>query len=112
MLNRSAYITDMVNWGMQDYWETPLEFMLNQGDCEDYAIAKYMLLRAAGLPAEQMRIVILQDINLNEMHAILVVSHEGRALVLDNFQPNVVDSRRIVHYRPIYALNEAKWWRH
>ena len=102
----------MVNWAMQDYWETPLEFLLQSGDCEDYAIAKYMLLRASGIAAEDMRIVVLQDTNSGEMHAVLVVSDNGEALVLDNFQREVIASRRIFHYRPIYAVNEERWWRH
>lgn len=111
-MNRSPYITDLVNWGMEDYWETPLQFLDRSGDCEDYAIAKYMTLRELGFSPEEMRIVILKDSNINLMHAILVVSHNGRALVLDNYIPQVTESTRIRHYHPIYAINENRWWRH
>ncbi|MBI1274995.1 hypothetical protein GC177_03370 [bacterium] len=111
-MNRSPYITDLVNWGMDDYWETPLQFINRSGDCEDYAIAKYMTLRELGFSPEDMRIVILKDSNINMMHAVLVVSFNGRALVLDNYIPKVTESTRIKHYHPIYAINENHWWRH
>jgi len=44
-MNDKRYITDPVNWNLPDYWATPLQFMRKNGDCEDYAIAKYMALR-------------------------------------------------------------------
>src|SRR5690606_24808805 len=70
--NAHEYIIDQINWGMQDYWETPNEFMTVNGDCEDYAISKYYSLRALGVPRSKMRIIIVQDFNLGGIiHAIL-----------------------------------------
>ena len=43
-MNKHQYITDIVNWGVTDYWETPREFFLKDGDCEDFAIAKFKSL--------------------------------------------------------------------
>lgn len=111
-MNHYPYIDDLVNWGMEDYWETPLEFLHKSGDCEDYAIAKYMSLRALGWPADALRIVVLQDLNLRISHAILVVYVNGEALVLDNQISHVVNARSIRHYRPIYSINELHWWLH
>lgn len=111
-MNLFRYILDPVNWGVRDYWEIPKEFFARFGDCEDYAIVKYFTLRALGWPAEDMKIVVLQDINLGVAHAILVVKYEGRNLVLDNQIGQVVDATRIRHYRPIYSVNEVGWWRH
>src|SRR5215475_3116380 len=60
-INQHRYIEDWANWDLADYWETPLQFLDRSGDCEDFAIAKYLALRAAGMPADAMRIVIVRD---------------------------------------------------
>lgn len=47
-INQAKYIADDVNWNESDYWASPGEFMTKFGDCEDYAIMKYMSLRKIG----------------------------------------------------------------
>lgn len=111
-LNAMPYIEDIVNWGMADYWETPIEFLQRSGDCEDYSIAKYKSLRLLGVPADRMRIVVLNDMNLQVLHAVLAVDVEGTIYLLDNQIKELVDSRRVYHYAPIYSINEHGWWRH
>ncbi|MBX6323911.1 MAG: transglutaminase-like cysteine peptidase [Rhodospirillaceae bacterium] len=109
-INRSPYILDIVNWGLTDYWETPFEFLRKSGDCEDYATTKYWILRALGMPAEAMQIVVLQDLNLGIAHAVLVVRFQGRSLLLDNQMRTVVQAETVHHYHPVYAVNEGGWW--
>lgn len=109
-LNRARYTLDNANWGQSDYWASPNQFFRMDGDCEDYAIAKYLSLRALGFPEEDLRLVVLDDLNLRIAHAILVVMHEGRPYVLDNQISQVVQASAIRHYRPIFALNESGWW--
>jgi predicted transglutaminase-like cysteine proteinase len=111
-MNRAAYITDPVNYGVPDYWATPRQFFQKDGDCEDYAIAKYMSLRELGWPVDALRIVVLLDENLKLPHAVLVVRMDGRTYVLDNQIEQVVTDDRIHHYRPIYSINEKAWWLH
>ena len=111
-VNRTAYETDQARYGMVDYWATPREFLGRSGDCEDYAIAKYMTLKELGVPSQDMRIVILQDYNLNLMHAVLSVTLEGVNYILDNQLQQVVRDTSIHHYEPIYSINETHWWRH
>jgi len=111
-MNRARYVTDMQNWGIEDYWETPSEFFAKDGDCEDYAIAKFMSLRELGFPSAALRIVVVQDMNLMVPHAVLAV-HQGQEwLLLDNQVTRVVELRQVRHYRPIYSLNESGWWLH
>jgi predicted transglutaminase-like cysteine proteinase len=55
---------------------------------------------------------VVDDTNLRVAHAVLVVAEEDRLLVLDNQVPDVLDSRRILHYRPVFSLNENRWWLH
>jgi predicted transglutaminase-like cysteine proteinase len=72
-LNGVRYITDIRNWNVEDYWATPQQFFIHDGDCEDYAISKYMSLRALGYTVEELRIVVVEDLNLKVGHAILAV---------------------------------------
>ncbi len=111
-MNKSRYTLDNVNWGVEDYWATPGQFLARSGDCEDYAITKYMTLRELGWSTDDMRIVVVQDLNLNVGHAILAVYVNDKIMILDNQINNVVESDRIQHYRPIYSVNEKMWWRH
>ena len=111
-VNRQRYFTDPRNYGVKDYWASPAQFFERNGDCEDYAIAKFMSLRTLGFTNDEMRIVVLQDMNLRVGHAILVVNVGGQALVLDNQVRSVVRAETIHHYRPIYSINEHNWWLH
>lgn len=111
-MNQRTYIEDLPNYGVPDYWATPREFLSKDGDCEDYAIAKYMSLRHLGFKDEEMRVVVLQDMNLRVAHAVLVVYHEGKALLLDNQIRKVIDAASVHHYRPFFSINENFWWLH
>jgi predicted transglutaminase-like cysteine proteinase len=111
-MNSAPYIEDTDNYGNTDYWATPGQFFDRSGDCEDYAIAKFMTLRELGFTNEQMRIAVVQDTNLNLVHAVLVVYYEDVAYLLDNQIDQVVRVDSVHHYRPYYSLNETLWWRH
>ncbi len=110
--NSKRYILDMNNWGEEDYWATPYQFLKKNGDCEDYAIAKYMSLKALGVPIEDMRVVALQDLNLNLGHAVLVVYVGDEPMLLDNQIASVVPANSIRHYQPVFSINEMGWWLH
>ena len=111
-MNKARYILDPINWGVKDYWATPGQFFEKYGDCEDYAIAKYLSLVAVGWDPETLRIVVVQDLNLRVPHAILAVYQQDNILLLDNQIAIVVDASRVRHYRPIFSLSETGWWRH
>lgn len=110
--NEHPYIEDQINWGLDDYWETPNEFMEISGDCEDYAISKYYSLRALGVSASRLRIIILQDLNLGGViHAVLgVYGKNDELFILDNQSQQVTPALKIYHYRPIFGINEDSWW--
>jgi predicted transglutaminase-like cysteine proteinase len=111
-MNRRRYVVDPRNYGVPDYWATPVEFLYRDGDCEDYAIAKYLSLRELGFAADRLRIVVLDDLNLGVVHAVLAVRHDDEILILDNQIDSVVPAAVIHHYRPIYSVNERHWWLH
>ena len=112
MVNDYRYITDDKNWGKTDYWATPVEFFVRGGDCEDFAIAKYVSLRALGVPEERMRIAIVHDKQKNIPHAVLIVYTDGDALILDNQTNTVRSSAQVNRYRPIFSINRTAWWLH
>ena len=111
-MNNYRYIIDPINWGLPDYWATPFQFFIKDGDCEDYAISKYMTLKALGFPEDNMRIVVLKDHNLDIMHAVLAVYANNTIYILDNQISSVVEHSSIHHYEPVYSINESAWWRH
>jgi hypothetical protein len=52
------YMYDHVRWGEEDYWQLPsTTIMLGTGDCEDKAILLTSLLRALGIPRENVHMV-------------------------------------------------------
>ncbi|MGH6894613.1 MAG: transglutaminase-like cysteine peptidase [Dongiaceae bacterium] len=110
--NSRRYTLDINNWGEEDYWATPYQFLKKNGDCEDYAIAKYFSLKALGVPIEDMRVVALQDLNLKLGHAVLVVYVGDEPMLLDNQISSVVPANSIRHYQPVFSINETGWWLH
>lgn len=111
-VNRHPYVASQSNWGESNHWETPFEFLRKSGQCQDYAITKYLLLRAAGVPAAQLRVLVLRDTELGLDHAVTVAYVEGEAFLLDNQISTVVPMDSVHHYQPYYSINEAGWWLH
>jgi predicted transglutaminase-like cysteine proteinase len=100
--------SDMVQFGNFDVWSSPLDtFRSGAGDCEDYAIAKYVALRMAGIPTEDLRIVIMVDMMHGEGHAVAAVRLDGHWLMLDNQRMAMVEDVNVLHYRPLFVIDEA-----
>ena len=96
---------------LRNHWTTLLDFMSRGGDCEDFAAAKYFLLRELGVPAEDMRILVTWEKKARDYHAVLAVRKEdGTAWLLETDDTIVRGSQR--RYRFIYALNEEGIWDH
>lgn len=109
--NKVHYQSDKKLWDQEEYWATPIELLtLNQGDCEDYAIAKYFTLRAMGVPAEQLRIVYVTSLNLKKAHMVLMYKSNNELLVLDNAEKsikNFIDRKDLI---PVYSFNSLSLW--
>ena len=112
IINRVPYIGDERIYGKSDYWATPVEFLKKGGDCEDYAITKYVALRTLGVPEERLRLLVLQDLKKNIPHAVLIVYADSGALILDNQLKTATPAERISHYKPIFSINREAWWLH
>ncbi len=110
--NQKDYVLDIDNYGKDDYWAIAKEFLGNGGDCEDYAITKFFSLRWLGYSNDEIRLLILQDTNLRVQHAVLLFFDHGDVLVLDNQTNEILSQRQILHYVPLYSVNERQWWLH
>jgi len=110
--NRMPYRLDQVNYGREDYWASVSQFLSRSGDCEDYALTKYLSLRHLGFPASQLRVAIVQDTSLDTPHAVLAVELAGDTLILDNQSDQILSHHHLIHYVPLYSLNEQQWWLH
>lgn len=111
-MNKIEFVSDANNYGVRDYWATPMEFMARGGDCEDYVMAKYISLRSLGFSENELRLAVVYDHVMRMPHALLVVYNEGKANILDNQNPAVLDSAEITRYKPIYSISQVAWWRH
>ena len=112
IVNAENYIVDSKNWGKSDYWSTPVEFFARGGDCEDFAITKYVALRTLGVPEERLRLAVVHDNEKNIPHAILVVYGDNENFILDNQIKQVKNGERMYRYRPIFSINRTAWWLH
>jgi predicted transglutaminase-like cysteine proteinase len=110
--NGKSYVLDIDNYGTEDYWAVAREFLYNDGDCEDYALTKLFSLLWLGYSGDELRIVVLQDTNLRIPHAVLAVADTDDILILDNQIEEVLSHQKIVHYAPVYSINEKHWWIH
>ena len=106
--NRQPYRDD------DDYnnWASPLEFLARSGDCEDYAIFKYALLRHLGLPMDALRVVLLRQVGDPRAHSVLAAEVDGKTYILDNLSELVLPHEALVNYRPVYSFNEERRWAH
>lgn len=102
---RVRFVDDRVQFGVADRWMHASETLARgRGDCEDFALAKRAMLRAAGVPEDNLYLVVLKDLSRRADHAVLVVRAKGRFLVLDNGTDRIVDSGDVRDYRPMFTL--------
>jgi len=100
-------MSDWAQYGVADYWATPLESLKSgAGDCEDYAIAKYVALREAGVATADLRLLIVRSIKERETHAVLAVRFAGEWQILDNRTLIMVNAEAARRYFPMFALDQ------
>ena len=110
---RVSFVDDSRRFNTADRWGSAAQTLAQgSGDCEDYAIAKMKLLEAAGVERRDMFLVIARDLVRRADHALLVVRHQGRLMVLDNNTDRIVDAATIRDYRPIMSYSADKAWIH
>jgi predicted transglutaminase-like cysteine proteinase len=110
---RVQFEDDQRRFGRGDVWSSANETLgAGRGDCEDFAIAKMQLLRAAGFSSRDLYLVILRDTVRRADHAVLVARAAGRMVVLDNGTDQLLDTDRVSDYRPILTFASYGEWTH
>ena len=100
-------VSDLAQHGQIDVWSPPLATLARgSGDCEDYAIAKFIALRHAGLAPDDLRIVVLHDAISGEDHAVAAARLDGRWLTLDNRRMAMIEDTDIRNFRPTFVIGE------
>ncbi len=113
------FVSDQDNWGASDYWATPLESLgKNQGDCEDYSIAKYTFLRALGIPDDRLKLTYVRA-QIGGSHSKVFQAHmvlsyyespTAEPLILDNLISEIHKSSRRSDLKPVFSFNSAGLW--
>ena len=99
-------VDDMAQYGVVDLWASPLMvFASNAGDCEDYAIAKYVALQEIGFGKEDLRLVVVHDRATNEDHAVAAVRYDGRWQILDNRTLVIRQDVDIAEFNPLFVID-------
>ena len=101
-------------WGQEDYWATPMESLSKgKGDCEDYVIAKYYVLRELNIPDQQLRLIYVKariggpDSTVQVAHMILAYypAPDVEPLLLDNLITDIRPASRRTDLHPIFSFN-------
>jgi len=95
----SARSISQAQYGEIHVWTSPLlTLMTGSGDCEHYAIAKFVALHQAGIQPEDLRIVIMHDTIRGEDHAVAAARLDGRWFTLDNRRMTMAEDAHIRNY--------------
>jgi predicted transglutaminase-like cysteine proteinase len=62
-------------------------------------------LQQAGLPADDIRLVIVRDVKHQVNHAVVAVHQDGEWLILDNRTFVMVDADEASDYDPLFVLD-------
>ncbi len=111
--DRIAYREDIDVWQQEDYWATPIEMLRKgMGDCEDYAIAKYLTLIHLGVEREKLRITYVKALSLNRAHMVLSYYPSPNAipLILDSLITEIRPATQRKDLLPVYSFNGDGLW--
>ncbi|HQV08556.1 MAG TPA: transglutaminase-like cysteine peptidase [Thauera sp.] len=116
---RIRFDDDALIWKTNDYWATPLETMGRKaGDCEDFAIAKYVSLRLLGVPADKLRLIYVRaqiggpSSAISQAHMVVgyFPTPDAEPLVLDNLIGEIRPAARRPDLFPVFSFNDAGLW--
>ncbi len=110
------YRTDHELWGQEDYWATPLETLgRGLGDCEDYAIAKYISLRTLGITDDKLRLIYVKAKRPDGSSlAHMVLGYyplNGREpIILDSLVTALLPASKRIDLSPVFSFNSQGLW--
>lgn len=108
---RVQFTEDKEAWTQDDYWATPMESLGHgKGDCEDFAIAKYFTLLAAGMDVTQLRLIYVKAKlggAITQAHMVLAFysDPEAEPQILDNLLGEIRPASRRPDLTPVFSFN-------
>ena len=114
-----TYQTDDVVWQQHDYWATPAEMLSKgEGDCEDYAIAKYLFLNEMGIDSAQLRLIYVKAriggrrSSRTQAHMVLgyYASNNSEPLILDSLLDDILPASQRTDLTPVFSFNSEGIW--
>ncbi len=106
--NSVSYGEDIDIYKVNDYWATPFEFLAkDKGDCEDYVIAKYLVLKYLGVSSEKMFLTYVRVEDLDRAHMVLSYykTSTSEPLILDSIRRIIFPASKRKDLKPIYNFN-------
>jgi predicted transglutaminase-like cysteine proteinase len=98
-------MSDLAQYGVEDYSASPLASLSSgAGDCEDYAIAKYVALEESGIAPADLQLEIVRDVEHQATHAVVEVRYKDEWLILDNRTLLIMNTEQ-THYYPLLVLD-------
>jgi predicted transglutaminase-like cysteine proteinase len=102
------YANDLDHRGMSDQWDGPLDtFAAGCGDCEDFAAAKYLALRLAGMADDDVRLVLAFDSAIAGHHMVAAARDAGRWVILDNRNMLLLEDRQLANFNPLFVFRSG-----
>jgi len=99
-------VSDGAQYGVADFWSAPLATLgSGAGDCDDYAVLKYVALREAGIAPDDLRFLIVYYPRRGTYHVVVAVHLGEEWLILDNLTLIMVNSSDARHYRPFFVVD-------
>lgn len=117
--NRTIFESDAEVWQQPDYWATPLEALVRgRGDCEDFAIAKYVSLMALGIPQASLRLIYVRarvdGAGGTAAQAHMVLGYfpdpNSEPRILDNLVGNIEWASARPDLSPVFSFNGEGLW--
>ncbi len=113
---RTQFRSDIQTWNQNEYWATPLETLARaSGDCEDFAIAKYISLLALGVPQDQLRLIYVRAVlpgQAAQAHMVLgyYANPNAEPKILDNLNGQILPASQRGDLTPVFSFNGEGLW--
>lgn len=107
-----VYERDGSLYGKNDYWATPMETIVSGfGDCEDYAILKYHVLKELGVSVDKIKVMYVNARSTaGGVYGHMVMAYyddeSNDPLILNNYADDISKMSSHPEFAEIYAFND------
>ena len=109
--NQLEYCPDIKTWNKKDYWASRLEFLgRGQGDCEDYAVAKFLTMAQLGVPEGKLFLTYVKAVGYPDAAHLVVTYYKEPGtvpFVLDNYIKEILPATQRPDLIPVYSFTAS-----